>query len=194
MPEPSDPSLHFCKPAWWRRCTSGGSPRIQSELKMIRPRITIRALCIAIALAAAECARFTPGFGYVYLGVMLNTVALPMMSIMLLVSRRQQRLGQRGEDSPGLTGFQLTAGVSLAAVIGALIFVPGVYAALISIFDPVRQLCLRTFGFRAETYTTRNIVVHWCAEISLFVSISAVLTVIMLVVASIGGWVGCRRR
>ena len=59
---------------------------------MIRPRISIRALCIVIALAAAECALFAPGFGDVYFGVLLNTVALPMMGILLLLSRRQQRL------------------------------------------------------------------------------------------------------
>ena len=97
-------------------------------------------------------------------------------------------------SSPGLTGFQLAAGASLAAVIGALIFVPGAYGALISMFDPVRQLCLRTLGFRAETYTKRNMAIHWCAEISLYVSISAALTAMMLIVASIGGWVGNRHR
>jgi hypothetical protein len=160
---------------------------------MIRPRMSIRALCIVIALAAAECALFAPGLGEVYFGILLNTVALPTMSILLFISRRQRRLGQRGRNSPGLTGFQLVGAASLATVIAALIFVPGVYGALIWTFDPARQLGLRMLGFRAETYTTRNIAVWWCGELSLYLSVSFVLTMTMILIASIGGWLGSRR-
>jgi hypothetical protein len=154
--------------------------------------ITIKLICLVVALAAAECALFAPGPGDVYFGVLLNTVALPMMSILLFVSRRQRRLGQRGGDAPRLTGFQFAGAASLATVVAALVFVPWVYGALIRTFDPVRQIVLRMLGFRAETYTTRNIAVHWCAELSLYVSISSFLTITMLLIASIGGWLGSR--
>lgn len=168
-------------------------PRIPCELEMIRLRISIRTLCIVIALAAAECALFAPGIGGIYFGILLNMVSLPTMSLLILVSRRQRRLGRRDGSTPCLTGFQRAGAASLVAVIAALIFVPGVSRTLIGTFDPIRQLSLRMLGFRAETYTIKNIAIHWCAEVLLNLSISSVLTMVILAIASIGGWVGSRR-
>lgn len=153
-------------------------------------RFSVKSTCLVVALAAAECALFVPGSGEVDFGILLNTVALPMLSILLYVSRRQRRLDQRGRNVPHLRGFQLAGAASLAIVVAALVFVPWVYGVLIGTFDPARQLVLRLLGFRAETYTMRNIVVHWCAELSLYLSISFVLTIVMLLIAAIGEWLG----
>jgi hypothetical protein len=156
--------------------------------------MSIRALCAVICLVAAECALFAPGLGAIYFGILINMVALPMMGILIFVSSQQRKLSRRGENSPGLTGFQVAGWASLACVLAALMIVPGVYGALVSTFDPVRELCLRAFGFRPETYSTKNIAIHWGAEISMYLSISLVLTMTMLVIAGVGAWLGSHRR
>ena len=174
-----------------------GGPRILQvwrERKMIRLRMSIRALCMVVCLVAADCALFELGLVEIYFGMLINMVALPMMGILIFVSSQWRKLSRRGENSPGLTGFQVAGWASLAAILAALIVVPGVYVALISAFDPVRPFCLRTLGFRPETYSTKNIAIHWGGEISLYLSISLVLTMMMLVIAGISGWLGYRRR
>jgi hypothetical protein len=156
--------------------------------------MSIRDLCVIVWLVAAECALFAPGLGEIYLGILINIVALPKLEILIFASSQQRKLSRRGENSPGLTGFRVAGWASLACVLAALMIVPGVYGALVSTFNPVRELCLRTFGFRPETYSTKNIAIHWGAETSTYLSISLVLTMTMLVIAGVGAWLGSRRR
>ena len=73
---------------------------------------------------------FTPGFGEIYIGILINMIALPMMGILIFVSSQWRKLSRRGENSPGLTSFQVAGWASLATVLAALMVVPGVYGVL----------------------------------------------------------------
>ena len=163
---------------------------------MIRPRLSIRALIMVIALAAAECALFRSGFGEMYLALLLNTIALPMTTILLFMFSRQQALRKRGEHRPDLTGFQVAGWASLVAVVALLIGVPEAYVAVVWMFDPVRQFWFDAFSFRPEMSTPTKVRISiWClAETSLYVSISIALNIVMLMIASLGGRLGSRQR
>jgi hypothetical protein len=156
------------------------------------PRMSIRLLGVIIALVAVECAAFQPSLsGDSYGGFWVNAIALPMTSFLILAFYRQRCLRRRGEQSPGLTGFQVAGWLAVAAALALFLNCPNAYLKLVVLFDPVHRAWIESQAFRSVSLTSPTAVrMMWCAEISMALALSTVVTAALLSVAFCGGWLG----
>jgi hypothetical protein len=160
---------------------------------MMRLRLSVRALCVVIALVAADCAMLRAAFAGYKRVVWVNVIAVPMMNILVLTFYRQQILRWRGESRPRLTGFQLAGWAGVAAALALFIGVPESFVALVKALDPVREIWFHTPTYLAAAPNSPTwIRTWWLAELSLLFTLSTALTAALLTFASVGGWLAAR--